>query len=169
MGSTPNVNKAGPTIGTTTKVIWIKSSIKPKRKIIIITTNTALKTPPGRFVKTLVIKSSPPNPLKTRENIDEPKRIINTMAVISVVVSTASVRFFLVRLLLLTANINPPKAPTPAASVGVAMPARMEPRTEVIKTKGGNKVVIMTRHLLSICLTSCAGARPSDVKARIIT
>ena len=69
------------------------------------------------------------------------------MAVISVVVSTASRKFFQVRLLLLKARSSPPKAPTPAASVGVAIPKSIEPRTEVIKTKGGNNVVARIFHL----------------------
>ena len=102
----------------------------------------------------LVIRSSPPKPLKTSEKIEDPKRIINTIAVISVVVSTASFKFFQVRLLLLKARISPPNAPTPAASVGVAMPRSIEPKTEVIKTKGGSKLVISIFHLFSITLTS---------------
>ena len=51
------------------------------------------------------------------------------MAVISAVVSTASVKFFLVRLLLLIARRTAPSAPTPAASVGVAIPRRIDPST----------------------------------------
>ena len=95
--------------------------------MIIITTKTAPKAPPGNSVNIPVIRSSPPNPLKTSEKIEEPRSIINTIAVISVVVSTASVRFFMVKLLLLTANKTAPKAPTPAASVGVAIPRSIDP------------------------------------------
>ena len=59
-----------------------------------MTNRTAPKAPPGSSVNMPVIKSSPPKPRKTNENIDDPKRIIKTIAVISVVVSTASVKFF---------------------------------------------------------------------------
>ena len=158
IGSTPNISNAGPTIGTTTRVIWIKSKINPNKNISIITTRTAPNAPPGNSVNIPVIRSSPPNPLKTRENTEEPKSIINTMAVISVVVSTASDKFFLVRLLLLSANIIAPKAPTPAASVGVAIPRRIEPSTDEINTKGGNKEVSIILHLPETTSTFWEGA-----------
>jgi hypothetical protein len=38
------------------------------------------------------------------------------------------------------AIIRAPKAPTPAASVGVAMPAIIDPRTTKIKAAGGSRV-----------------------------
>ena len=69
------------------------------------------------------------------------------MAVISVVVSTASVRFFLVKLVLLTASRIAPRAPTPAASVGVAIPRRMEPKTDEIRIKGGRSQNNIIFHL----------------------
>jgi hypothetical protein len=126
--------------------------------MITITTRTAPNAPPGNSAKILVMRSSPPKPLKTSENIDEPKRIMKTIAVISVVVSTASVKFFLVKLLLLIARRTAPKAPTPAASVGVAMPKRIEPSTEEIRTKGGNKEVSIIFHLPETIVTSWDGA-----------
>ena len=51
-----------------------------------------------------------------------------------------------------------PSAPTPAASVGVAIPRRIEPNTEVIKTKGGNRDVSSILHLPETIVTSCEGA-----------
>ncbi len=38
----------------------------------------------------------------------------------------------------LIASSKAPSAPTPAASVGVASPARIEPSTAKISSKGGN-------------------------------
>ena len=123
-----------------------------------ITTTTAPNAPPGNSVKIPVIRSSPPNPLKTNEKIEDPKSIIKTIAVISVVVSTASVRFDLVKLLLLIESKIAPRAPTPAASVGVAMPKRIDPNTEVIKINGGSKDVSNIFHLPETIVTSCDGA-----------
>ncbi len=83
---------------------------------------------------------------------------MKTMAVISAVVSTDSVKFFLVRLLLLIARRTAPSAPTPAASVGVAIPRRIDPSTEVIRTNGGNRDVSIILHLPETIVTSCEGA-----------
>ena len=136
--------------------------MKPSKKIITITTNTAPKAPPGNSVKIPVMRSSPPNPLNTNEKIDDPKSIIKTIAVISVVVSTASVRFALVRLLLLTASKIAPRAPTPAASVGVAIPKRIDPNTEVMRINGGSKDVSNIFHLPETIVTTCDGAILGD-------
>ena len=43
------------------------------------------------------------------------------------------------------ANIIEPKAPTPAASVGVAYPAKIEPKTKTINAIGGIKDFITRR------------------------
>jgi len=43
---------------------------------------------------------------------------------------------------LMAASAVAPKAPTPAASVGVAIPVRIEPYTVTIKKTGGNKFFI---------------------------
>ena len=80
-----------------------------------------------------MINSSPPNPLKTRTKIDDPINIINTIEVISVVPSTASVKFFLFNFPLDSASKIAPKAPTPAASVGVAIPAVLNQERQQLK------------------------------------
>ena len=46
------------------------------------------------------------------------------------------------------ANIIDPKAPTPAASVGVAYPAKIEPKTKTINAIGGIKD-LKTRRIFS--------------------
>ena len=51
MGSTPRVKIIGATIGTTTKVISIKSKTKPRINIAIMTTKMIPKVPPGTEVK----------------------------------------------------------------------------------------------------------------------
>ena len=102
----------------------------------------------------LLTKSSPPNPRKTRENIDEPSRIIKTIDVISVVLCTAEVRFSRFKLPLLKASPIAPRAPTPAASVGVAIPIKMDPKTATIRTKGGSRVVKIILVLFSKVRTS---------------
>ena len=53
-------SRIGPTIGTTTKVISMKSRIKPSRKITSITMMVAPITPPGMFSNRWVTSSSPP-------------------------------------------------------------------------------------------------------------
>ena len=60
IGSTPRASKAGPTIGTTIKVISIKSKIKPKRKITSMTMINAPVVPPGIRENQCSINSSPP-------------------------------------------------------------------------------------------------------------
>ena len=75
IGSTPIARSTGPTIGTTTNVISMKSNIKPNRKITTITTTSAVVTPPGIASKKPCICSSPPNPRNTREKIEAPIKI----------------------------------------------------------------------------------------------
>ena len=43
------------------------------------------------------------------------------------------------------ASMIAPRAPTPAASVGVATPAKMEPRTAKIRKSGGNTLAKKSR------------------------
>ena len=147
----------------------MKSKIKPNRNIMIITTKTAPKAPPGNSVNIPVIKSSPPKPLNTREKIEEPRSIMNTMAVISAVVSTASVKFFRFKLLLLIARRIAPNAPTPAASVGVAIPRSIEPSTDEINANGGSREESKIFHLPETIVVSWAGAIFGERYALIIT
>ena len=139
-GSSPIASKIGPTMGTTTKVISIKSRIKPSRKITTMTTSVAPTTPPGMRVNRSSINSSPPKPRKIRENIAEPIRIMNTMVVTSVVDWVTSRNLLIVNCRRPSASRVAPMAPTPAASVGVAAPLRIEPSTATINTTGGNRL-----------------------------
>ena len=138
IGSSPMASRIGPTIGTTTKVISIKSRIKPSRKITSITTSVAPITPPGMSTKKLWINSSPPKPRKTSEKTAAPIRIINTIQVTPRVSITASRSLSNVSCPRSQAKISAPIAPNPAASVGVAAPSRMEPRTRNISNSGGS-------------------------------
>ena len=83
-------------------------------------------SPPGILVKKLLIISSPWKPLKTRENIEAPIKIINTNELIFTVVIAASDIFFKFKSLLNKASIAAPTAPTEADSVGVAIPKKIE-------------------------------------------
>ena len=79
---------------------------------------------------------------KTSENTAAPINIKNTIAVISVVLCTTSLKRAILNCPLMAANRVAPKAPTPAASVGVAAPARIEPSTATIRITGGNRLRI---------------------------
>ena len=135
-------NNTGATIGTTTKVISIKSRIKPSKKITSITSSVAATIPPGRLLKNCSTTSSPPNPRNTREKIAAPIRIRNTIDVTSVVLWATSLSLARLSCPRRPANRVAPNAPTPAASVGVAAPVRIDPSTATIKNTGGNKLRI---------------------------
>ncbi|MCY1397708.1 hypothetical protein D9M71_127210 [compost metagenome] len=113
-------SSTGPTIGTTTKVISMKSRMKPSRKITSITTQNAPSTPPGSWANMSSISTSPPKPRNTRENSEAPIRIRNTMALISAVPKATSLSWVKFSLRLLRASSMAPTAPSAAASVGVA-------------------------------------------------
>ena len=85
--------------------------------------------------------SSPPKPLKTRENIDAPINIIKTNELIFTVVMEASIIFLISSCLFKNEIISAPAAPTAADSVGVATPKKIEPNTDKIKIIGGSKSI----------------------------
>ena len=158
--------RTGPTIGTTTKVISIKSRIKPSKKITSMTMKVAPTSPPGICSNSLCINASPPYPRNTSENTDAPIRIKNTIAVVRVVERATSRAAFIVIDLASKARRIAPIAPTAAASVGVAIPVRMEPRTANIRTKGDTRLVtISTRSNFSFEAT--AGARSGVTLATV--
>ena len=66
----------GPTIGTTTKLISIKSQMKPNKKTKNITISIDPNSPPGIALNKFVISSAPPNPRKTKENMQLDKEKI---------------------------------------------------------------------------------------------
>ena len=148
IGSKPIMNNTGATIGTTTKVISIKSRIKPNKNITNITISVAPITPPGMSSNKLNTSSSPPKPLKTNENKLAPIRIINTIDVILVVLCITAVKFFRVSCFCHNANNVAPIAPIPAASVGVAKPKSIEPKTTNINNKGGINAFIIKLNIV---------------------
>ena len=83
IGSAPIAINTGPTIGTMTKLISMKSRIKPNRKIKTITKTIEPKRPPGIELNICSMSSSPPKPLKTRENTEAPIKMIKTIEVMA--------------------------------------------------------------------------------------
>ncbi len=152
------VSRMGATMGTTTKVISIKSRMKPSRNISSMTMNMAPTTPPGRLVSSSRTTSSPPKPRNTSEKIDAPIRIMNTMQVTRRVLCITACRISRLNCFCRMANSMAPTAPTEAASVGVAMPAKIEPSTPRIRNSGGSRASTTreTSSLLSIA-RSAAG------------
>ena len=89
---------------------------------------------------------SPPKPLKTSENKDAPIRIKKTIDVIFNVSSQADIRDFNSTFFFMD-KIMEPKAPNDADSVGVAIPNKIDPKTTIIKLKGGNMTFIISAKL----------------------
>ena len=83
-----------------------------------------------------MIKISPSNPLNTKENIVAPINNINIMLVIFEVFIRTSFNIPLLKFLFINANNADPMAPNDEASVGVATPKIIEPRTISIKNRG---------------------------------
>ena len=98
---------------------------------------------PGISVKKFSTIKSPPNPLKTRENKDAPIRIKKTIDEIFNVSSHADIKDFNFIFFLMD-KIMEPKAPNDADSVGVAIPNKIDPKTTIIKLKGGNMIFIIS-------------------------
>ena len=136
-GLTSALSSAGAIIGTTMKTISMNSRMKPSRKISTITNTSAVTDPPGSENKNSSTTSSPPSPRKVSENMDAPIRIPKTMQEMRVVLRTTSPRIFQLTILRVAASSMAPTAPNDAASVGVARPPRMDPRTARIRNKGG--------------------------------
>ncbi len=141
-------------MGTTTKVISIKSRINPSRKTTTITTRTAPINPPGRLLNIWEISSSPPNPRKTSENKEAPTKIAKTIHVISVDERAILVSFFMESCRFTAASTSAPTAPIAEASVGVAFPVKIEPKTKMMSNSGGAKLFIISGHeIFSFSLT----------------
>ena len=126
----------GPIIGTIVKTIWIKSKKNPRKKIKAITKKTAPKVPPGRFSIKLLIISLPSRPINTSEKIFALISIKKIIELIFVVSKIESLIIFNEKLLLKKLKIIAPMAPKEAASVGVAMPNKIEPNTTIIRNIG---------------------------------
>ena len=102
---------------------------------------SAVYGPPGREPNTRSIKSSPPTPLKINEKIEAPINIVK------IIVETIAV-FWLVSFINPKDNLplirtikSAPAAPIADASVGVAIPAIIEPKTKIIKSSGKARVL----------------------------
>ena len=135
-GSTPSLISAGAAIGTTTKMISNVSRKKPRKKITSITASTAVKAPPGSDESAACTRFSPPTAEHEAEDArteqdDEHHRGDGQRR------RMTSRRIARLKLRLAAESSIAPTAPTEADSVGVAMPARMEPSTDRISSSGG--------------------------------
>ena len=99
--------------------------------------------PPGIKLKISSTNASPPTPLKIKENIDAPIKILKIIVVTVAVLTLVSFRSFKSNLPFSIAIKIAPRAPTPAASVGVAIPAMIDPSTTNISNIGGSSVINM--------------------------
>tara|TARA_B100000929_G_C15322075_1_gene357638 strand:+ start:199 stop:663 length:465 start_codon:yes stop_codon:yes gene_type:complete len=131
----------GPIIGTIVKTIWIKSKKNPRTKIKIIRNNIAPVDPPGICFINEVKISLPSSPIKTKEKILALISIKNIIELIFVVSKTPVFRTFKEKLFLRILKSIAPTAPKDAASVGVAIPNRIDPRTKTIRIIG-KKIIL---------------------------
>ena len=136
IGFISNIKSAGAITGTITYVISIKSKINPSKNIKSITIKILKYISPGNDRSASLINASPSRPLKTREKIVAPISKIKIILVI-VIVSFATLKQVSILILFFTkASIVAPTAPSPAASVGVAMPKIIDPNTPNINEIG---------------------------------
>ena len=132
------------TIGTTTKMISKASITKPSRNIASMTTRMAPAAPPGGSPAPRCTMSSPPRPRNTRLNMVAPIRMTKIMQVTCVVRCTTGASAAPSVPLMAASRIEP-TAPTEAASVGVAMPPRIEPSTARMRSSGATSTAIRRR------------------------
>ena len=124
-------------IGTVTSRIAAQSMNIPIRKtmpIIIISTSQRFRPEP---TSTSATTSPPPMDRNTVEKNLPPINSIITMEVVFMVAKADSRITVQLNLRLKIARINAPSAPSAAASVGVATPARIVPITARINAIGG--------------------------------
>ena len=113
--------------------------------MISITTATAASVPPGRLLRNSCTRLSPPIIRNTTEKTEAPSRITKTMLVIVAVATIVSLSTPKDRRQRNAARIMAPTAPTDAASVGVAMPPRIDPNTAKISARGGTSATKTSR------------------------
>ena len=138
MRSNPNPVTTGATNGNTMSVISIQSKTKPNKKVTKRMVMMMPEGSKGNPSSPRSINSSPPSPLRTREKAVAPKKIAKIYAVVRVVSVRASLTTSRDNLPAIQVNTTAPNAPTPAASVGVARPKKMDPSTAKIRRIGGN-------------------------------
>ena len=119
----------------------MKSRINPNKNITTNTKISAVYEPPGIELKIRFINSSPPTHLKINEKIEAPIRIVNIIVDTIAVFSEDSLINAKFIFPFSNAIINAPNAPIAAASVGVAIPAKIEPNTKKINKNGSAKVL----------------------------
>ena len=107
--------------------------MNPKKNITSKTKIRAVYEPPGSELKIRLINSSPPTPLKINEKIEAPIRIVKIIVDTTAVFSEVSFKKLKFIFLFINAITKAPKAPIAAASVGVAIPANIDPSTRKIK------------------------------------
>ena len=135
--STPKNTAGGTMSGTMMNAISKKSIKNPSTKTTRFTTMRKPKAPPGMPVKALSIQRSPSRPRNTRAKVVEPIRRKTTMIVRRLVSSIANLSADIVSDRLAIARSIAPTAPSAPASVGVAIPAKMLPRTTTMRISGG--------------------------------
>ena len=135
--------------------------------MMIITTATAAKGPPGRLLRNSCTRLSPPIMRNTMEKTEAPSRMMKTILVIVAVAIIVSRRMRKDRRQRRAASTIAPTAPTEAASVGVAMPPRIEPSTARISKSGGTSATKKSRTnwLFSSAGTGVAGQEAGAVAA----
>ena len=86
------------------------------------------------------IRSSPPTPLKINEKIEAPMRMVKIIVETIAVFSLVSFKKLRLNFPFTIVISIAPIAPIAEASVGVAIPAIIEPRTIIISIKGRARV-----------------------------
>ena len=139
MRSNPKVT-TGATNGNTMSVISIQSKTKPSKKV---TKRMVMMMPEGS-------KGNPSNPARLIHRHPAPlgqeksgctKKIAKIYAVVRVVSVRASLTTSRDSLRPSKVNTTAPNAPTPAASVGVARPKKMDPSTA--KSRGSGAIRLL--------------------------
>ena len=129
-------NNIGPIIGIIVKTICIKSKKNPRTKIKIMVNSIAPITPPGIWFINEVKISLPSSPIKTKEKIFALISIKKIIELIFVVSRIALFKTFKEKLFLIKLKTIAPIAPKEAASVGVAIPIKIDPKTKIIRIIG---------------------------------
>ena len=120
------------------KHISIKSRKNPRMKIIIILIKIKPVAPTPIDEKNVATSLSPPRALKTSPKAVAPMRIIKTILVSFVASIAPSLSDVNDNRLRIIARTRAPDAPTAAASVGDAIPIKIDPSTANIRAIGGN-------------------------------
>jgi hypothetical protein len=116
--------------------------------------------PNGSACSALAMNSSPPSWRSVTAKSVAPRKMPKMKAVVTVVFWHTSLRTAHVSRRLAIARSVAPKAPSPEASVGVAMPKKIEPSTARISAKGGSTAssVFRTRRMVTGSRSVGAGA-----------